>query len=191
LVGESSPLLEELLAGIDGQVRASRTSRGHAAEITPQPGAAGHDDQHIVFTLAGIDYAVPMAGVVEIGRASNITPMPNVPEWLLGVANVRGDIISMVNLGTFFSLDQGAQTADSRLLVVRSRSGDMATGLLVEKVKGIRSISEKGIMAPASTFENRLTPYLRGLAENDGRLLVLLDLDKLLLSAEMRQIDLV
>ncbi|MFL5243932.1 MAG: chemotaxis protein CheW [Gemmataceae bacterium] len=188
---ESSPLLAELLAGIDGPLRASRTTRGNAARIPAQLEAAGKDGQHIVFTLAGIDYAVPMAGVVEIGRASNITPVPNVREWLLGVANVRGDVISMVNLGMFFGLDKCTETTDSRLLVVRSRWGDMATGLLVEKVKGIRSISEKGIMAPASTFENRLTPYLRGVAENDGRLLVLLDLDKLLLSAEMRQVELV
>jgi chemotaxis signal transduction protein len=67
----------------------------------------------------------------------------------------------------------------------------MATGLVVEKVKGIRIVSENRITAPPSTLENRLTPYMRGVAEIDGRLVVLLDLDRLLLSAEMRQVELV
>jgi len=189
---ETSRILEELLAGIDRQVRPTRAPRRRASGIASQPAAAGKpEDQHIVFTLAGIDYAVPLAGVVEIGRTSNITLVPNVPEWVLGVANVRGDIVSMVDLATFFGLDRCDSTADSRLLVARSLSGEMATGLVVEKVKGIRFVSENRITAPPSTFENRLTPYMRGVAEIDGRLVVLLDLDRLLLSAEMRQVELV
>jgi purine-binding chemotaxis protein CheW len=189
---ETSRILEELLAGIDRQVRPSRAPRRRASGIPSQPAAAGKpEDQHIVFTLAGIDYAVPLAGVVEIGRTSNITLVPNVPEWVLGVANVRGDIVSMVDLATFFGLDRCDRTADSRLLVARSLSGEMATGLVVEKVKGIRFVSENHITAPPSTLENRLTPYMRGVAEIDGRLVVLLDLDRLLLSAEMRQVELV
>jgi chemotaxis signal transduction protein len=116
--------------------------------------------------------------------------VPNVPEWILGVANVRGDIVSMVDLAAFFGLNQLSDSArDGRVLVVRSLSQELTTGLLVEKVKGLRFISSDRITVPAATFENRLSPFLSGVSELDGRLLVFLDLDRMLLSAEMRQVE--
>src|SRR5262249_10077058 len=106
---------------------------------------------------------------------------------LLGVANVRGDIVSMVHLRSFLGLDSGA--GEGRMMVVRASSHDLVTGLIVDQVRGIRSLPEQGIAAPSTPVEDRVAPYLRGVAEADGRLLVLLDLDRLLLSPEMRQFE--
>lgn len=148
-------------------------------------------EPHIIFTLAGAHYAVPMANVLEIGRPAQFTPVPNVPDWVLGVANIRGDVISLVDLGRFFGLPRGGRFTDSRLLIVRSRSDEMATGLIVERVKGMRSLATDRLEATSPHVADRVVPYVRGVSEDGGRLLVFLDLDRLLLSAELRHCELV
>jgi len=59
---------------------------------------------YLQFILAGHDYAVGLTNVLEIGSPAAITPLPHVPEWLLGVSNLRGDILSVVDLRLFFGL---------------------------------------------------------------------------------------
>src|SRR5262249_37009231 len=133
--------------------------------------------------------AVPRANVLEIGRPLAVTPTPSVPEWVLGVANLRGDILSVVDLRAFFGLERSPPDQTRRVLVVRSRTDDLMTGLVVDRVKGMRYILPERVASPAGLGEDKTTAYTRGVAEHEGRLLVLLDLDRLLLSEEMRQFE--
>jgi purine-binding chemotaxis protein CheW len=190
---QKSRLLEDLVAGLDDNARHARAPRidvQSASDSSDSTDSSTRKDQYLVFTLAGLDYAVSTANLLEVGRPSSITSVPNVPSWVLGVANVRGDIVSMVDLGAFLGLTQTfASVPDGRVLVVRTISQEIMAGLLVEKVKGLRLISGDRITVPAASFENRLSPFMRGVSDIDGRLLVFLDLDRLLLSAEMRQVE--
>jgi len=188
--GGTSNVLAQFLAEIDQELAASDAA--DRAEDLPVRQAAGSlADQHVVFALAGTDYAVPIRNVLETGRPLAVTPVPNVPEWLLGVANVRGDIVSMVSLRTFLGLEPGSQERQERLLVVRSQAEDLTAGLLVDEIKGICSVPGDRVEAPASPLDDRVTTYLRGITKHKGRLLAVLDLDRLLLSPEMRQFELV
>src|SRR5436190_369995 len=65
-------------------------------------------EQFLIFTAAGTDFAAPLANIVEVGDAPLVTPLPCVPDWVLGVSNVRGDILSVLDLRTFFGLPPGA-----------------------------------------------------------------------------------
>src|SRR5205823_3689408 len=156
---------------------------------TPLPQTAKQGERQVLFTLAGTDYAVPLANVLEIGRPLTITPTPNVPEWVLGVANLRGDIVSMVDLRAFFGLEPSAHDPSRRVLVVRARTEDLTAGLVVDRVKGMRYLPPERVGPPVALAEDRIGPYTRGILEHEGRLLVLLDLDRLLLSEEMRQFE--
>jgi purine-binding chemotaxis protein CheW len=149
------------------------------------------EQQHILFTLAGTDYAVPIANVLEIGQPLQVRAVPNVPEWVLGVANVRGDIISMVDLRRFLGMEADRPVPGRRLIVCRTRTGELTTGLIVDRVRGIRSLPMEARAVPSSRLDDRVIAYLQGMAEYEGRLLLFLDLDRLLLSAEMRQFELV
>jgi chemotaxis signal transduction protein len=113
-----------------------------------------------------------------------------VPAWVLGVANVRGDIVSLVDLGAFLGLDGLPHGRPGRMVVARARPDELTAGLLVDQVRGIQFVPEDRI-STASPVEGPVTPYLRGVAEQGGRLLVFLDLDRLLLSPAMRQFELV
>jgi chemotaxis signal transduction protein len=143
--------------------------------------------EFVVFTLAGTDYAVPIGKLVEMSRPLPVTPVPNLPEWVLGVANVRGDIVSLVDLRLFLGLERCERPAQQRLLVVRARGEDMTAGLLVDQVRGLRRLPASSFEALAAPVTDRVGAYLQGLAECGGRLLAVLDLDRLLLSPEMRQ----
>jgi uncharacterized repeat protein (TIGR01451 family) len=194
--GNGCRALDELLAELQrGVAQDLAPAVGEAAPASlalgvlgaaPAP-VAGDELEFVVFTLAGTDYAVPIGNLVEMSRPLPVTPVPNLPEWVLGVANVRGDIVSLVDLRLFLGLERCERPAQQRLLVVRARGEDMTTGLLVDQVRGLRRLPASSFEALAAPVTDRVGAYLQGLAEYGGRLLAVLDLDRLLLSAEMRQ----
>jgi purine-binding chemotaxis protein CheW len=185
---ENSPILEKLLAAMEEEGGPPPAGSAPAARPAPGPMTAPAGEQHVVFTLAGTDYAVPISRVLEIGRPSQVTPLPNVPDWVLGLTNLRGDIISVVDLRGFLGLGQ-APLGAGRMVVVRSGGEDLTTGLMVDRVKEICRLPVRPLPAPAAAVDDRVAPYLRGVAEHADRLLVFLDLDRLLLSGELRQFD--
>ncbi|TEU15041.1 MAG: hypothetical protein E3J21_14315 [Anaerolineales bacterium] len=186
---EASHLLDELIATIDEEVE-EVFGPGAMADLAPaEPVGAAGEEQHVIFNLAGTEYAAPIANVIEIGRPLVVTPVPNVPDWVLGVVNLRGDIISMVDLRAFLGMEWIGYEQTSRMLVAQARQEDMTTGLIVDRVSEIRYLPTDRIGAPAGPIADQVTPYLRGVYEHDGRLLAVLDFDRLLLSPEMRQFE--
>ena len=180
--------LGDLLLHLDQAATRDSTATEQPALPTGRRGR-GEGQEHVVFTLDGTDYAVPISNVLEIGRPLPITPVPNVPDWVLGVSNVRGDIVSMIDLRQFLGLarlDQGAMT---RLIVVRGTVEEVVVGLRVDQVKGICGLNPEAVVAPTSVAEGGATPYLRGVTERDNRLLAVFDLDRLLASQEGRSFD--
>lgn len=183
---ETNRFLDELIANIDYQVEQTFGLQAMADSSATAP-VDGDAEQHVIFALAGTEYAVPIANVTEIGPPLNVTPLPNVPDWILGVVNLRGDVVSMVDLRAFLGMARTNYGQTSRMLVARARQEDMTAGLIVDRVSGIRFLPMEQIGAPSAAIEDQVAPYLRGVYEHDGRLLVVLDFDKLLLSPEMQQ----
>jgi purine-binding chemotaxis protein CheW len=186
---EASHLLDELIATIDQEVEEA-FGPGAMADLEPDAltGAVG-EEQYVIFTLAEAEYAVPAANVREIGEPLGVTPVPNVPDWVVGVANLRGDVLSLVDLRLFLGMEQIDYDEDTRAMVVHTEQGalNITTGLMVDLVSDIRYLSVDRIETPTAPLEDRIAPYLRGVYEQDEHLLVVLDLDQLLLSPEMQQ----
>ena len=181
--------LSQLVATIDQEIEQALGSEAIAALVSAAPARESGEEQYAIFTLAGTEYAVPLGNVLEIGRPPNATPVPNVPDWVLGVANLRGDIISMVDLRAFLGMQRRSFGRDNRILVVQADQAVVTTGLVVDRINGIGYLAEDRIGPPHGPIEDQVTPYLHGVYEHDGRLLVVLDLDGLLLSPEMRQFE--
>jgi purine-binding chemotaxis protein CheW len=146
-------------------------------------------EQHVIFTLEGTAYSLPISHITEIGRSLPITPLPNVPSWVLGVSNLRGDIISVLDLRAFLGKQPLAQARDCRMMVVRSRHEDITTALLVDRVREIRHLISEKVGLPTALMEDRSALYMRGVYEHNGQLLVVLDPEQLMLSPEMRQFE--
>jgi purine-binding chemotaxis protein CheW len=182
--GKEMPALEEVLAEIDAETTVAASP---VSPIPIKPSGASSQGRYVLFSLATTEYAVPIENVSEIGRPLKVTWVPNVPDWILGVANLRGDVLSIVDLAAFLNIQAPTQPTTGRMLVAHSPLADMSTGLIVDRVNGIRNLPGDQILPPTAPIADRVAPYLRGVCEYEGHLLVVLDLDQLLLSPEMQQ----
>ena len=180
-------VLEELIATIDEKIEQALDAKEMDGQPTEIQTNTANQKQHVIFTLDNTKYAVPISNVTEIGRPLNITPTPNVPNWVMGVANLRGDVISMVDLRMFLDMEEIAHGQYSRMLIAQTHYEDMTTALIVDRVNEIRYLDLERITEPTAPIEDQVTSFLHGVYERDDQLLVVLDFDKLLLSPKMQQ----
>ncbi len=158
---------------------------GDAEDTLPEP----VEEQYIIFSLAGREYAAHISNIVEIGYPLNVTPLPNVPDWVLGLTNLRGDVISIFDLRAFLGFGKILQGGESRLLIAKTHEGDFNVGLIVDGVRGIRYLNIDLIEEPAADITAQVAKFVSGSYELDERILPLLDLQRLLSSSEMRQFE--
>lgn len=179
--------LETIIADIDRNA-AGRLLPDHERErVRSRQASEERSKRHVLFTLAGTQYAVPAENVQEVGEVLKVTPVPNVPDWLAGVVNLRGDIISMVDLRLFLGLEPMVFQQQSRMLVTQAGPENMVIGLIVDQVSAIRVLQTDRIAPPAAPIEDQVSSYLQGVYEHEGQLLIVLDIEQLLLSSEMQQ----
>lgn len=162
--------------------------RGLAMAVAPAAPATAATSRYVLFAIAATQYAVRESYVTELERVPRVTPVPRVPAWLCGVTNLRGDIVSVVDLRVFLGLP-GTLPPTSRLLVVRLLDEPFATGLIVDGVDRIATLQAGDITPPAAPLEGPLAPYLDGVCSVGERLVAVLDLDRLLRCPDLRQFD--
>jgi purine-binding chemotaxis protein CheW len=181
--------LDALVAAIDHDVH---QVYGQNTKSTVPPGQLDGQNQterYVLFTLAGSRYAVPVPSILEIGRILPITPVPNVPAWVRGVINLRGEILSVIDFRTFLGLEEAHHGEHSRMLVVKTARDEIMTSLIVDQVMGIAPLSKTRMETPAATPGNKVVPYLDGAYEYEDQVCAVFDLERLLLSPEVRQFE--
>jgi Chemotaxis signal transduction protein len=147
----------------------------------PQPAA----EKYVVFVLDEEFYAVQANTVVEVLNPLPVTPLPNVPEWLSGVINLRGDIVSVVDLRKFWKKDSDPP-AKNKFIVLRSKKNDASIAFVVDRLSEIVSLAPRDIKFSAADYENSF-PTLFGKAESRAGTLMLLDAEKLLASLNLNE----
>lgn len=134
--------------------------------------------QVVVFGLSRQAYGVEIGAVREIIRMQNVTMVPGTPDFVEGVINLRGKVIPVLDLRKRFSLTVGEQTRDSRIVVVDVGKQDI--GLIVDAVTEVLRIATSAIQPPKSVIASGNADYLMGIAKLEGRLIILLDLKRVL-----------
>ncbi|HEX9811420.1 MAG TPA: chemotaxis protein CheW [Burkholderiales bacterium] len=146
---------------------------------TPTIGAprAAEAEQYLTFRLDGLDYGIPIHQVQEIRGWTKVTPLPNSPRYIRGVLNLRGTIVPIIDLRLRFNLQEVPYDAVT-VIVVINVGGRMA-GIVVDAVSDVISLNpEERRSAPE--FEGHASrQYVQGLTQVDDKLLVLIDVDKL------------
>ena len=148
-----------------------------------QPQAVAQSMESLfVFGLAGARYGVLMSHVLEVQRMPTWTKLPNVAAWALGAANLRGDIVSVIDVRRFLNLPDNAVTAErmQKLLVLRSHQQDLQIGLAVDRVFGLRHVSRNDIKSPTGRIHETVVTYLTGTCEIDSQMVLVLDSEQLL-----------
>lgn len=179
--------IEELVAEIDSE--ATRETLPAAGRTPAGEARGGGVEAYVSFALGEARFGVPLASVVEIGRVPTVTPVPNVPEWVRGVINMRGDILSLVDLGLFFGTGGVADAPSRRLIAIRAGRDVVTAGLLVDHVKGVVNFPTAEIAPPAGPVASKVASFSRGVARHGGTLVALLDVERLFASPEVRQFE--
>ncbi len=137
-----------------------------------------HGDFHLVTFSLGEEYGVPIRQVREIVRVGGITTVPNSPSYMEGVVNLRGRILPVLSLRKRLKLSAGDPGKTSRIIV--TEVGSKVIGLLVDAVSHVIKVKAASVEeAPGEVLEVD-TDYITGVAKLRERLIILLDLEKLL-----------
>jgi purine-binding chemotaxis protein CheW len=140
---------------------------------------------HIVgFQVGRETYGVPITSLHEIVRVPEITAVPDAPDYLEGVINLRGKIVSVMDLRKRFGEKQTSVKRHNRILVVE-HAGRLA-GLIVDSASEVLKIPADAVEAPPAVFQEGGLNCVTGLGKVAGRLVVLLDMSKLLAPASLQ-----
>ena len=134
---------------------------------------------HIVgFQVGRETYGVPITSLHEIVRVPEITAVPDAPDYLEGVINLRGKIVSVMDLRKRFGQKQAALKKQNRILVVEHQN--RLAGLIVDSASEVLKIPADAVEPPPAAFQEGGLNCVTGLGKVAGRLVVLLDMSKLL-----------
>jgi purine-binding chemotaxis protein CheW len=140
---------------------------------------------HIVgFQVGRETYGVPIAALHEIVRVTEITSVPDAPEYIEGVINLRGKIVSVIDLRKRFGEKQVAMTKKNRIIVVETQGRLM--GLIVDSASDVLKIPAEDVEAPPGIFQEGGLNCVTGLGKYKNRLIVLLDINKLIERGNLR-----
>jgi len=154
-----------------------------ATAMTEQAGTeATREGKYLTFSLAGEEYGIGILKVREIIGMMTVTPVPQTPEFVKGVINLRGKVIPVIDLRLRFGLDATAYTERTCIIVVEihGESGSIPMGIVVDAVSEVLNIRSADIENTPSFGVKLNTDFILGMAKTDGGVKILLDIDKVL-----------
>lgn len=137
-------------------------------------------EQLVVFQLASEEYAIPISQVKEIIRYHGATKMPNTPEYMDGIINLRGKVISVIDLAGKFEIS-GKKSSSKQALIVEAAGQEV--GLVVDSVTEVIRLEDNAIEVVNGIAQS--SEFIRSIGKLDKRLLIILDLNKLFTHDEM------
>ncbi|MCV6638506.1 chemotaxis protein CheW [Candidatus Albibeggiatoa sp. nov. NOAA] len=150
-------------------------------------------NKYLTFVLATEEYAVDILRVQEIKGWAKVTPIPNTPDYICGVINLRGTIVPIIDLRLRFGLEKleyGAMTVVVVVRVVNPVTGkDRIMGIVVDAVSDVYDVPESEIKPPPDFGSVISIEFIKGLATVDDKMVIILEIDKLLNSKELAVLE--
>ena len=145
------------------------------------------EQQIVGFRVGRETFGVPIALVHEIVRVPEITAVPDSPACVEGVINLRGKIISIVDLRKRFGEKEVTQTKKNRILVVEMEN-KMVGLVVVDSASEVLKLPQESIAPPPNVFEEDEVQYVTGVGKLGERLILMVDLQKVLDKGELRRV---
>jgi purine-binding chemotaxis protein CheW len=151
--------------------------------------AKGDDSllQLVTFNISEEEFGVDILKVQEIIRTMEITKVPRAPEFVEGVINLRGKVIPILDLRRRFGMQARPHDKQTRIIVIEL--GSMIVGFVVDGVSEVLRISASTVEPPPAVVSGLESEYISGVGKLEDRLLILLDLNKLLSTSEKNALE--
>jgi purine-binding chemotaxis protein CheW len=148
--------------------RSSNTKTGENDEVL----------QWVTFKLENEVYGINVMQVQEVLRYSEIAPVPGAPLYVLGIINLRGNVVTVIDTRSRFGLESCDVTDNTRVVVIESEK--QVIGILVDSVAEVVYLKASEIDDAPNVGNEESAQFIQGVSNRDGELLILVDLDKLL-----------
>ena len=138
--------------------------------------------QFLTFVMEGEEYGIDILNVQEIRGWGSVAPIPNAPAHVSGVINLRGAIVPVIDLRVMFALGEARFDENTVVIVLKVETDrvDRIMGIVVDAVSDVFSLSEGDKRPPPNVNQNISQNYINGLTEVKGKMVILLDSEKLL-----------
>lgn len=142
--------------------------------------------QCVTFRLEDEMYGINVMQVQEVLRVTEIAPVPGAPDYVLGIINLRGNVVTVVD--TRERLGLGSKEVDESTRIVIIEADKLVVGILVDAVAEVVDLRTSEIESAPSVGNDESSKYIQGVASRDGDLLILVDLNKLLNDEEWAEL---
>lgn len=143
--------------------------------------------QWVTFRLDGETYGVNVMQVQEVLRYSEIAPVPGAPSYVLGIINLRGNVVTVIDTRNRFGLEAGEITEQSRIVIIEAERH--VIGILVDAVAEVVYLRQSEIEIAPNVGNEESARFIQGVCPRSDELLILVDLDKLLTDSEWADLE--
>ena len=153
--------------------------------VKAAPTRGGETHQYLSFFLGGEEYATDILTVQEIKGWDTVTRVPYSPDYILGVINLRGSIVPVIDLRVRFSLEKALFDAATVVIVVHvaGTRGERIVGIVVDAVSDVYTVPSESIQPPPDVMGSVDHMFVVGLANLDNKLIIILDIERLVISS--------
>jgi len=170
-----APEAQDEAAKAEERKRILRQRAKELASDLREPASQGETISVVEFDLAGESYGVELACVKEVSLLKELTPVPGTPAFILGIINLRGEILTVIDLKKFFELPSRGITDLNKIIMLQADG--MEVGILADAIIGVRTVRVSALQHSLPTLTGVRADYLRGVTHDH---LVVLDAAKLL-----------
>jgi len=143
--------------------------------------------QWVTFKLAGETYGVNVMQVQEVLRYTEIAPVPGAPSYVLGIINLRGNVVTVIDTRERFGLPPGELTDNTRVVIIEADKH--VIGILVDSVAEVVYLRQSEIETAPNVGNEESAKFIQGVCHKNNELLILIELDKLLTDDEWAEIE--
>ncbi|MEC7643640.1 MULTISPECIES: chemotaxis protein CheW [unclassified Idiomarina] len=157
---------------------------------TKQQAEADSNDevlQWVTFQLEEETYGINVMQVQEVLRYSEIAPVPGAPDYVLGIINLRGNVVTVIDTRLRFGLPENEITDNTRIVIIESDK--QVIGILVDSVAEVVYLKKSEIDSAPNVGTEESARFIQGVSNREGELLILVDLDKMLTDEEWDEIS--
>lgn len=142
--------------------------------------------QWVTFKLQEETYGINVMQVQEVLRYTEIAPVPGSPDYVLGIINLRGNVVTVIDTRSRFGLEPAEVTDNSRIVIIESEK--QVIGILVDSVAEVVYLKSSEIDTAPNVGTDESARFIQGVSNREGELLILVDLNKLLSDEEWEEI---